>query len=311
MNGGEGSGRPVHTGRTEALRTPAKVNLHLEVLRRRSDGYHEIETIYQAIQIFDEVRVTLEERRPGGEPDIQVRTRPSGAAPDGPENLCWQAARLFCHEMRVSGRLVIELLKEIPAGAGLGGGSSDAAATLLACDRLFGTDLDARPLTRLAAKVGADVPFFLRGATALGRGTGTTLTPLPAIRSGRFLVVKPDFDLLTERVYAELKIGLTVRGPVANIQSASALIARFPTSSWFGFNRLEEVVLPGYPMLQRLVFSLREEAEIAMMCGSGSAVVAVFSDESRAGGEAEKLERLHPYVRVVGPHPGGAEFLSR
>jgi 4-diphosphocytidyl-2-C-methyl-D-erythritol kinase len=304
-----GTGAP-RAGRAVVVRAPAKVNLHLEVLRRRPDGYHEIETVFQAVRLFDSVRAELRERRPGGEPRIELAVTPAGSAPRDARNLCWRAARLFCHKQRVSGRIAIDLEKEIPSGAGLGGGSSDAAAVLVALDRLFGTDLEIRRLERLAAELGADVPFFIRGGTALGRGVGAELTALPRIRTGIFVIAKPAFELATADVYETLKMGLTVRSPIVNIRTVSALIARFPTSSWFGYNRLESVVLPSHPALQRVVVQLRELAPIAMLCGSGSALFGVFDDESEAGRSAEDLDRSHPFVRRVGPHPGGVEIVA-
>ncbi len=128
--------RPV--GRTVTVRAPAKVNLHLEVLRRRHDGYHEIETVLQAVALFDTLRVTLHEERRGGDPRIELVVGGDRTVPADATNLAWRAVRHFCRETGLSGRFSLHLDKEIPAAAGLGGGSSDAAAALVACDRLFG-----------------------------------------------------------------------------------------------------------------------------------------------------------------------------
>jgi 4-diphosphocytidyl-2-C-methyl-D-erythritol kinase len=291
--------------RTVTAQAPAKVNLHLEVLRQRHDGYHEIETVFQAIKLFDQLTITLAERFPGGEPDIGLTVSPGGAAPTDESNLCWQAARHFCKQQRVSGRLTIHLDKNIPAAAGLGGGSSDAAAVLMACDRLFGTKLDLRDLEKLAAPLGADVPFFIRGGTAMGRGTGTVLTPMPLIRTGQFLIVKPGMDLRTSDVYGNLKMGLTVNSPKANIQVMKPILARFPQKTWPGFNRLEEVVLPQQPSLQRLVLHLRELAPVAMLSGSGSSVVAVFPDGQAIDEVVDEFQDAGLFVSVVGPHAAG------
>ena len=291
--------------RSVSAQAPAKVNLHLEVLRQRHDGYHEIETVFQAVQLFDKLTVTLHERYPGGEPVIEMTVAPSGSAPADESNLCWRAARHFCRQQRVSGRITIHLEKTIPSAAGLGGGSSDAAAVLLACDRLFGTKLEPRDLEKLAAPLGADVPFFIKGGTALGRGTGTVLTPMPLIRTGQFLIVKPGMDLKTPDVYGSLKMGLTVNSPKANIQVMKPILARFPQKTWPGFNRLEEVVLPQQPSLQRLVLRLRELAPVAMLSGSGSAVVAVFPDGQAIEEIAGEFQEAGLFVSVVGPHATG------
>ncbi len=295
-----------HVGRSLAVEAPAKVNLHLEVLKQRHDGYHEIETVLQAVELCDLVTVTLEDRFPGGPPDLSLRVS-SGPwrVPADETNLCWRAARHFCRETGMSGSLRLELRKSIPPAAGLGGGSSDAAAVLLACNELFGIGLEETELEELAAALGADVPFFIRGGTALGRGTGTRLTRLPLIRSGQFLIVKPDMELKTAEVYANLKMGLTVNSTKANIHVIKPQLARFPTPTWPGFNRLEEVVLPWAPELQRLVLNLRDAAPVAMMTGSGSAVVAVFPDGFDAEGIVNEYKEAGYFVVMVKPRACG------
>lgn len=298
--------RPV--GRSVTANAPAKVNLHLEILRRRHDGYHEVETILQAVRIFDRLRITLVEQYPGGEPRIEMTVQGLPGIPDDERNLCWRAAQHFCGEMGVSGRIILQLEKEIPAAAGLGGGSSDAAAVLVACDRLFGTRLSPAELERLAAPLGADVPFFIQGGTALGRGIGTELTPLPRIRTGQFLIVKPDLDLHTSDVYGNMRMGLTVNVSKANIGVIKPMLARFPQDAWPGFNRLEDAVLPQQPALQRIVHRLRDEAPVAMLSGSGSAVVAVFAEGVDTVALRGELASAGCYVRVVGPHVAGVEI---
>ena len=300
--------RPVH--RQVTLRAPAKVNLHLEILRQRHDGYHDIETVLQAVTLFDRVRVTLEEERPGGAPDISLTVDGARDVPADESNLCWQAARHFCREQGVSGILQIDLVKEIPAAAGLGGGSSDAAAVLVACDHLFGTRLEQSRLQELGSALGSDIPFFVTGGTALGRGRGTQLTPLPAVQSGQFLIIKPHMDLSTPEVYGDLKMGLTVNSPKANIQVIKPILARFPQKTWPGFNRLEEVVLPAQPSLQRLVLRLRQLAPVAMLSGSGSAVFAVFPEGRDLAPVAEEFTQAGLFVRVAGPHPAGVQILD-
>jgi len=296
----------MKVGKSIKLQAPAKVNLHLEVLRQRHDGYHEIETVFQAVSIFDKLEVILNERFPGGEPEIQVAVAPAGSAPTDESNLCWQAARHFCREMGVSGQILINLEKSIPSGAGLGGGSSDAAAVLLACDKLFATKLEPKELEKLAAALGSDVPFFIQGGTAMGRGTGALISPLPKISSRQFLIVKPPMGLNTPEVYGNLKMGLTVNSAKANIPLMKPILVRFPQPTWPGFNRLEEVVLPQQPALQRLVLRLRELAPVAMLSGSGSASVGVFPNGQDLSEIITEFEDAGLYVRVVKPYPKGA-----
>ena len=171
---------------------PAKINWTLEVLGRRPDGYHEVRTILQTVDLCDRVRVSpaadleLVLAGPIGQASAPLNAMPSS------ENLAYRAAALL--RDRAGGRSLgarIELEKAIPAGAGLGGGSSDAAATLRALDRLWGLSLPPAELARLGARLGADVPFFLFGGTALGRGRGDEVTPLADVASRRFLLVVP------------------------------------------------------------------------------------------------------------------------
>ncbi len=303
---------PVHGSAAQRIRVsaPGKVNLHLEVLRQRHDGFHEIETILQAIDLQDTVRVTLRERRVGRAPDIELLVRPDGVIPDDERNLCWRAARLFCHEQRVSGHLQIELDKVVPAGAGLGGGSSDAMATLVACDRLFGTGLDHDALAAMGAKLGADVPFFLRGGTQLARGVGTELIPLPQLRPVGFVILKPRFSIDTGTVYGALKMGLTVRSPAANLQVIKPLLARFPSRPWFGFNRLEDVVLPAHPDLSRVLLQLREKCPVAMLSGSGSAIFGVTGTRGQAEELVRQFRDAMDFVSAVGPLDRGVRILE-
>ncbi len=298
-----------HVDRSIVMDAPAKVNLHLEVLKQRHDGLHEIETILQAVELCDQVEVSLTDRYPGGIPDISLQVASgSWSVPRDETNLCWKAARYFCRETEVSGCLSLKLVKRIPVAAGLGGGSSDAAAVLFACNELFETGLDSSQLEKIGSGLGSDVPFFIRGGTALGRGTGICLTPLPLIRSGQFLIVKPDMELITAEVYGNLKMGLTVNSAKANIHVIKPQLARFPTKTWPGFNRLEEVVLPWAPSLQRLVLHLREVAPIAMMSGSGAAVVAVFSEDYDASDLVREFLETGYFVKIVRPRACGVRI---
>ena len=152
------------------------------------------------------------------------------------------------------------------------------------------------------------MPFFIKGGTALGRGIGTLLTPLPRVTNCRFLIAKPDLKLNTNEVYGNLKMGLTVNVSKANIGVIKPMLARFPQSTWPGFNRLEEAVLPQQPLLQRIVLQLREKAPVAMLSGSGSAVVAVFGESENLDDLKEELVSSGLFVRVVGPCVVGVEI---
>lgn len=294
--------------KTVKVSAPAKINLHLEVLRLRHDGYHDVETILQAIEIFDEVTVTLVEQYPGGPPKISLTVIGAPSLPVDETNLCWRAALHFCREASVSGKISIRLKKNIPIAAGLGGGSSDAAAVLKACDHLFATGFSDGELEEMAAPLGADVPFFIKGGTAMGRGIGTILTPLPTLRSAQFLIVKPHLKLQSNQVYPELRMGLTVNAPKANIGVIKPMLARFPQTNWPGFNRLEEAVLPSQPVVQRLVHRLQELAPVAMLSGSGPTAFAAFAADENLAEIVAEFEEAGFYVKVVKPHPNGAQL---
>ena len=208
MTGGSG-------GRSDlTLRAPAKINLYLAVLGRRPDGYHELVTVMQALDLCDELRLRLvpRESRPtggahGAEPEVRLRlAHPAPGVPEGAENLAARAGALVLAQAGAAAELAleIELDKRIPAGGGLGGGSSDAAAVLLGTNRLLGAPLDSGALAALAARLGSDVAFFLHGGTALCTGRGERVQPLAPPRPFEVTLLRPPFATPTERVYAAL-----------------------------------------------------------------------------------------------------------
>lgn len=275
-------------------RAPAKVNLHLEVLFRRPDGYHEIETILQAIELYDELRL----RRTSGPIHVQC-SHPH--VPTDRTNLCHRAAKLVRSRFGVSQGVEIHLEKKIPVAAGLGGGSSDAAATLLAVSRLWNLDLDSEQLHELAVRLGADVPFFLRGGTQLGRGIGELLTPIPASGMGAYLVITPDLRISTAETYERLRMGLTRVSPKVNLQTIKSLLSRFPERAWIGFNRLSDVIFPSYPQVHRLYLELEETgANLVMLSGSGPSLFAVYPDSDVAERVRSELELGRSSSWVVG-----------
>lgn len=248
----------------------AKVNLHLEVLHQREDGYHEVETILQTIGLHDRLHF----RTTKGAIHVHCDHR---SVPEDKSNLCHRAALLLRKRLGVREGVDITLEKEIPVAAGLGGGSADAAATLLALPRLWGREVEEEELHQLASYLGADVPFFLKGGTQLARGIGDELTPLHASGDGVYLLVTPRRELSTARVYEGLKMGLTHHGPKVNLQNYKALLSRFPDRAWPGFNRLGDVVLPADPGLHRLYLHLQDtDPRLTMMSGSGPSLYAVY-----------------------------------
>jgi 4-diphosphocytidyl-2-C-methyl-D-erythritol kinase len=191
----------------------AKLNLGLAVGPRRADGYHELATCFQSISLADTLIATRSRRGFSLDVKFSRGMRHSGNVPSGPDNLVLRAARLLAEHAGLTSGASFELLKRIPARAGLGGGSADAAAAILALERLYGLKLDRETRFRLAERLGADVPFAIRGGTALGLGRGEKLLPLSLAGSFRAVVAVPPWGISTARAFAQIdrkKFGLTV-----------------------------------------------------------------------------------------------------
>ncbi|MFT7462413.1 MAG: 4-diphosphocytidyl-2-C-methyl-D-erythritol kinase [Pseudohongiellaceae bacterium] len=200
---------------------PAKINLYLEVLGRRPDGFHELVTVLQTIDLWDDLSVALRDRRKHiapGEPDITLELipqspqgdSPAAVVPSGPDNLVVRAATALLAQCHAHGdcAVTLTLRKGIPAGGGLGGGSSDAALTLRLLNDLLGSPCDSAALQHLAATLGSDVPFFLTGGTALCRGRGEVVEPISGPRPFELLLHLPGFGLSTPTVFRELNAPL-------------------------------------------------------------------------------------------------------
>lgn len=252
------------------LRAPAKVNLRLEVLGLREDGYHELRTWIYPIGLWDEI--VLERIRKG----LKLRCD----HPEVPEDdLCLKAARLFFEQTGIRGGVRVTLVKGIPVGAGLGGGSSDAAAVLKGLCALWGLDLPEERLMAMGQEIGSDVPFFLRGRPALVAGRGERiLQELPPL--GLPLVILfPGRGLSTAEVYRRFDLSLT------KPRGENKIIKDFPPRDWKGFvwNDLEPVAKEMMPEIGEMEEALlRAGAKAAGMTGSGSAVFGVFGTEEEA-----------------------------
>lgn len=289
--------------KTIAARAPAKVNLHLEVLFQREDGYHEIETIFQALGLYDR----LEFRATKGPIHVSC-AHPS--VPEDRTNLCHRAAKLLKMRTGVDRGVEISIDKQIPVSAGLGGGSSDAAATLLALRQLWDLDVDDEQLHGFAALLGADVPFFLGGGTQLGRGIGDELSPLPASGQGHFLVVSPPVEIASAWAYGQMRMGLTHESAKITLQHIKPVLSRFPERQWPGFNRLGDVVFPAHPSVHRLYLDLLETGPaLAMLSGSGSSVYAVYDTESEAMRARESLGPSRMFMWIGRPIRTGVELI--
>jgi 4-diphosphocytidyl-2-C-methyl-D-erythritol kinase len=263
-------------------RAHAKINLDLRIVDRRDDGYHDLRTMFQSLALHD--RLVFRRRRA-----FAIES----AAADMPidaSNLVWRAAQLLWSAIGRTGPVRgvhVTVEKRIPSQAGLGGGSSDAAAALMALNELWRAGFDGGDLVRLAASLGADVPYFLFGGTALGLGRGETLYPLPDVPSMGVVVVKPSFGVSTADAYRWY--AAAPRQPGVNVQ---ALAVPWYPGPLVMANDLEAPVMRHHPELLAIRRGLlRKGAEVALMSGSGSAVFGLFPTVERARAAAAGLAR--------------------
>jgi 4-diphosphocytidyl-2-C-methyl-D-erythritol kinase len=264
------------TPRTVRLRALAKLNLDLRVLYKRPDNYHELRTIFQTISLADRLEIAF---TPGRKTVVELQD-----ALEIPDNLVTRAAHLALEAMRTGGRVEMRLSKQIPMGAGLGGGSSDAAAVLLALPVLAGRRIELPRLCELAQQLGSDVSFFLLGGTAVGIGRGTELFPLPDGPAQRAIVVASGVHVSTPQAYRDLSSILTSGLTSESLQNK---IFSFQSQVWGGAletlpqNDFQEVVFPQHPRLAAIRKRLlRSGASIALMTGSGSAVFGLYPDRN-------------------------------
>lgn len=280
------------------MESPAKVNLFLSVTGVRADGYHDLATVFQAVEWTDRLRVTKRAR-----PGISLTVTERGVPADA-RNLVWRAWERLATLPGVDGGIDAALDKHLPHGAGLGGGSGNAAALLVAVDALFDLRLGAAALEAIGAAVGADVPFFVRGGTQLGTGRGDTLEPLDPLTVGAFGIATPPFRLDTARVYAKGGFELT---PNAEARTLLGLgIAREdPEGVARGLvNALEGPAFSLRPELKRLKGQLLATPALgALLCGSGSSVFAYYGDEAEARARLRDVPGATLHVAM--PRPTG------
>ena len=262
----------------------AKINLGLEVLRKRQDGYHEIRTLFQSISMYDDLEFTeicsddilLE----GNDPSI----------PWNENNLIFQAASLLKGKDSRSRGIKIQVTKRVPAGRGLGGGSSNAAMTLYALNKMWGLCLDKKDLMTLGKELGADVPYFLEGGLCLGTGRGDEITVLPDLKSLSCVLTLPSISISTASVYQRYQPSLT------SMLKESKII-RFLERREFGLleNTLEETVFTLHPQLKVIKNIFQSQgSELSLVSGTGSAIFGLFSEGEKARRIARELIKDFP-----------------
>jgi len=270
---------------------PAKVNVFLRITGRRPDGYHLLDSLMVPISLYDEI--DLEARDVGCEARTEKNTITvtcdDPTLPADETNLAYKAASLLRKETGVNARITIALRKRIPAGAGLGGGSSDAAAVLKGLNVLLSLGFNEDRLRTLASQLGADVPFFIPCRPARVQGVGEILTPLPPLPVKWFVVIVPPFGVPTPWAYRRFDELLSQTDAVGNFALTKG---NWPETELF-VNDLERAVIPAHPLIEELKARLLQSgAEAALMSGSGSAVFGMFHNHSLAEQAAKVLGKM-------------------
>ena len=260
------------------LKATAKINLGLDVLRKREDGYHDLRMIMQMTGMFDRISMFPRAGRPG----ISFRTN-LPYIPANENNLAYRAAKILMDEFEVSDGLSINLQKFIPVAAGLAGGSTDAAAVLIGTNKLFHLGLSLEELMVRGKKLGADVPYCLLGGTALAEGIGEVLTPLPDLPSCSILLAKPPVSVSTKEVYGalradEIDIHPDIDGMVEALKAGDLRGVCDRCA-----NVLEDVTAPSRPIIGEMERDMKKMGALcSIMSGSGPTVFGIFDDESAA-----------------------------
>lgn len=260
---------------------PAKINLFLRVLRRRSDGYHDIFSLMQKIDLCDELEFSPIPRG-------IVLSCPGTNLPIDHDNLVVRAARMIFDHCHYSGGIRITLIKRIPLTAGLGGGSSDAATTLMALNKMYSLNVKKRDLIRMGAKIGADVPFFIFGNSALASGIGEKLKHLRNIPELNLILIKPPFEIVTKMVYEKLNLTLTSgknNYSIPQFWGLSGIVRLL-------HNDLESVSMNVFPELADLKKMLLGYGALgALMSGSGPTVFGIFGNAVKARRAMEMIQK--------------------
>ncbi|MBN1621706.1 MAG: 4-(cytidine 5'-diphospho)-2-C-methyl-D-erythritol kinase [Endomicrobiales bacterium] len=258
---------------------PAKINLFLEVVSKRNDGYHNLETIFQTVSLYDKIKILPQKNA------LSLVCSKRGI-PKGRDNLALKAAFLLKEKLKVKHGAKIILEKNIPAGAGLGGGSSDAASVLKGLLKFWKKRIPKQELLKIAVKLGADVPFFLYGGTAFASGIGEKIKKINNVKPAWYLLIFPRFSIPTASVYKKLSFPLTKQQKITKIKKL--LEAGSLPSIWgrLLFNRLEEPVLLNYAKIRQIKNELKNMGFFNLLSGSGSAVFALIKSRS----EGEKIK---------------------
>ena len=278
---------------TIQMKALAKVNLGLDVIRRREDGYHEVKMIMQTLQLYD--RVTLEKRDACG---ITLETN-LPFLPVNDQNIAYRAAKMLMDEFQIESGLHIKIDKHIPVAAGMAGGSTDGAAVLYGVNKMFQLGLTKRQLMERGVRLGADVPYCIMRGTVLSEGIGEVLTPVAPMPECYILVAKPPISVSTKHVYQNLKLDQIDKHP-----DIDGMIDALKAQDLKGItdrmeNVLETVTIPEHPEIEEIKKQMMEAGALnAMMSGSGPTVFGIFDDKEQ-GMKAKEYVREKGLARQI------------
>ncbi len=283
------------TKNSAIVETPAKINLMLEVLNKREDGFHNINSIFQAISLYDEISF---EKIDGTDFQLAIENK---ILPADESNLIFKAFELMKRKFQLNSGLKVSLKKNIPVSAGLGGGSSDAAATIDVINQLFGLGLGNQEMAEISAEIGSDIPFFFSSGQALVTATGNVVQDIQLPLDYWVVLVKPKEGFSTIEMYASLKRGLTYSKNPFSFASCSIVTEMIGQLKKTG-NDFEEFALNHFPELDKIrAFLLKQGALIVRMSGSGSAFFGIFESypDVRNWTEPEGVDRQFCAVKPI------------
>lgn len=275
------------------IKAYAKINLGLDVLRRREDGYHEVRMIMQNIGLYDELELSK-----STSPGIRISSNKDNI-PVNEDNLIYKSAKLLFDEFNIEDGLDIKLTKNIPVAAGLAGGSTDAAATLIGVNSIWNLGLSKQELMERGVKIGADVPYCILGGTAIAEGIGEVLTSLDPCPDCLVVIAKPAADVSTKHVYTSLKLDSVIHPDIDAIIDGISKKNIMQIADNLG-NVLESVTVPEHPIINDIKKIMMEQGAIAsLMSGSGPTVFGIFTDKmlaTRCLSEIEKSGKAKDYA---------------
>lgn len=281
------------------LRAAAKLNFTLDITGIRPDGYHLLQMVMQTVSVYDLITIQKADK-------ISLDTEDLAT----PENLAWKAAAAFFSDTGIPGGSAITLQKRIPAQAGLAGGSADAAAVLYGLNRLYGTQLSLPKLQKIGLSLGADIPYCLVGGTALVEGIGEKVSPLPQLRKGAAVIIKPEWGVSTAAAFRAFDSGMKVERPDSR-KVADCLAQWKPEGLSSCMGNVLEQASDRLPEIRAICRRLTDAgAYAAQMTGSGSAVFGVFADLEAAQDCAKTIGQPGEQVFAAQPVPAGIEIIS-